>query len=184
MNFLFLFAYLPIVAYFSLELLRRSPIKEERKDEKSTTIVGAALAGMIVVPTLIQFLLPQVLLPVPSLLYVGILVGFIGVWIRYSAITTLGRYYSRNIALQGEQTIVEIGWYRYIRHPGYLGTFLLCLGFAISTSSLLAIGINVLVFFAAYSYRIEVEERALIEAFGDKYRNYISRTWRLIPFVY
>jgi protein-S-isoprenylcysteine O-methyltransferase Ste14 len=95
-------------------------------------------------------------------------VGLFGVWIRSSAITTVGRYYSRDIALLGEQTIVETGWYRYVRHPGYLGTFLTYVGFAVSISSLLAVGINVFLFFAAYSHRIKVEERALIEAFGDQ----------------
>ena len=36
----------------------------------------------------------------------------------------------------------------------------------------------------AFLYRIKVEERALVEALGDRYRAYMMRTKRLIPFVY
>ena len=36
----------------------------------------------------------------------------------------------------------------------------------------------------AFLYRINVEERALIQALGERYRAYIERTKRLIPFVY
>jgi hypothetical protein len=30
-------------------------------------------------------------------------------------------------------------------------------------------------------YRIEVEEKTLMDTFGDKYRQYMLKTWRLIP---
>lgn len=36
----------------------------------------------------------------------------------------------------------------------------------------------------AFLYRINVEERALVQALGERYRAYMQRTKRLIPFVY
>lgn len=36
----------------------------------------------------------------------------------------------------------------------------------------------------AFLYRINVEERALVQALGDRYRGYIKQTKRLIPLVY
>jgi protein-S-isoprenylcysteine O-methyltransferase Ste14 len=36
----------------------------------------------------------------------------------------------------------------------------------------------------AFLYRINVEERALVQALGDRYRAYIKKTKRLIPLVY
>jgi protein-S-isoprenylcysteine O-methyltransferase Ste14 len=38
--------------------------------------------------------------------------------------------------------------------------------------------------FAAFLYRIQVEEMALTEALGEPYRNYMKKTKRLIPLVY
>jgi protein-S-isoprenylcysteine O-methyltransferase Ste14 len=36
----------------------------------------------------------------------------------------------------------------------------------------------------AYSYRIAAEEAMLLGAFGDRYKEYTARTWRLVPYVY
>jgi len=36
----------------------------------------------------------------------------------------------------------------------------------------------------AFLYRIHVEERVLLEAFGERYRAYMERTKRLIPLLY
>ena len=38
--------------------------------------------------------------------------------------------------------------------------------------------------FIGYSYRVKVEERMLIAALGDSYREYMERTKRFIPFIY
>ena len=37
---------------------------------------------------------------------------------------------------------------------------------------------------AGFAYRISVEEFALIEHFGDLYRQYMQRSKRLIPGIY
>jgi protein-S-isoprenylcysteine O-methyltransferase Ste14 len=36
----------------------------------------------------------------------------------------------------------------------------------------------------AYSYRIPIEEQALSSALGDVYKQYMNRTWRLVPFLF
>jgi protein-S-isoprenylcysteine O-methyltransferase Ste14 len=35
----------------------------------------------------------------------------------------------------------------------------------------------------AYGYRVSVEERALVAVLGDRYRAYMRRTTRFVPFV-
>jgi protein-S-isoprenylcysteine O-methyltransferase Ste14 len=35
----------------------------------------------------------------------------------------------------------------------------------------------------AYGYRVSVEERALVAVLGDRYRAYMRRTKRFVPFV-
>lgn len=80
----------------------------------------------------------------------------------------LGRFYSRNVGMQGDHQLLQNGLYKYIRHPGYLGTFLTFLGFAISSSSFIAIILNIILFFLAYSFRIKIEERILVILFGEQ----------------
>jgi protein-S-isoprenylcysteine O-methyltransferase Ste14 len=35
-----------------------------------------------------------------------------------------------------------------------------------------------------YAYRIKSEESMLLAAFGERYRNYIASTWRLIAWIF
>jgi protein-S-isoprenylcysteine O-methyltransferase Ste14 len=112
------------------------------------------------------------------------MLGMFGLVIRFSAMRTLGRFYSRNISIQGEHKLIQSGLYRYIRNPGYLGTLVTYLGFAVSTSVWLSVLLNLGLFFAAYPHRIKVEEQALVSEFGNTYKNYMERSWRLIPLLY
>ena len=82
-----------------------------------------------------------------------------------------------------EQRLVTDGYYKHIRHPIYIGEIGRALGWAITLSSLygLVIMIMGLVFLLI---RIEIEEKMLIEAFGDEYKEYKRKTKKLIPYIY
>lgn len=43
---------------------------------------------------------------------------------RLYAIRTLGRYFTRDVAVSAGQQVVQSGLYHLIRHPAYSGTFL------------------------------------------------------------
>lgn len=180
-NIMFIIAYLPIILYLCIEFYRTTPIKEEKRNRGSSIFIGVIFFCMVTIPEVLYFFTDN---KIHFLSYVGLILGLIGVWIRYSSMKTLGRFYSRNVGIQGEHALVQNGFYRYIRHPGYLGSFLTFLGFAISSSSIIAIVINILLFFLAYSYRIKVEEQVLVSQFGETYKQYQAHTWRVIPFLY
>lgn len=36
----------------------------------------------------------------------------------------------------------------------------------------------------AILYRIRIEETALLERFGDDYKQYAERTWRILPYIW
>ena len=75
------------------------------------------------------------------------------------------------------------GPYRFVRHPGYLGTLLAWIGFALTSRSLPVVGLVAVVFGRTYARRIVAEERLLARALPG-YREYATRTWRLIPFAW
>lgn len=180
---MFLLSFVPVILYLFLEFVRREPIKEEKLNRGSSILVGAVFAWMIIIPTIIYLSVHVWRLPSYAIVG-GTLVGVAGVWVRYSAIAMLGRFYSRNVGIQEKHDLIRTGWYRFIRHPGYLGTLLTFLGFAFATESWLSVITNAVLFFVAYSYRIKVEETALASHFGDSYRRYQEKSWRLIPFIY
>jgi len=83
---------------------------------------------------------------------------------------------------RGRSDLVVGGAYRLVRHPLYLGWFLLVFGAPHMTG-------DRLLFAAVTSFYLIVaipwEERSLEAAFGDAYRQYKDRVrWRVLPFVY
>ncbi len=97
----------------------------------------------------------------------------------------LGRYFTTSVAVAPEQTVIEAGPYRLIRHPSYTGLLMILLGFGLSlTNNWLSLLVMMGCALIGLSYRIQVEERVLQEHLGQRYQEYMRRTKRLIPFVF
>ena len=114
----------------------------------------------------------------------AIFVMVAGIAIRWTAILSLGKAFSPNVAIRNSQTIYQSGLYRLVRHPSYSGLLLVLLSIAIHERNWIAAAVVLLPTILAMFYRIHVEEIALNEAFGAQYASYSKTTWRLIPGVY
>lgn len=112
----------------------------------------------------------------------GIVVAVAGIALRAYAIRTLGKYFRLRVTTTPDQTVVERGPYRFVRHPSYTGALLTVLGVLICTANWLSMACFVIAL-PGLAYRIKVEEAALAGALGDPYRDYMKRTKRLIPYV-
>jgi protein-S-isoprenylcysteine O-methyltransferase Ste14 len=77
-------------------------------------------------------------------------------------------------------TLVVHGPYRWIRHPLYDAVLLITVGFALAAATwfVLATGLAV---FGLLALRTRIEERKLVERFGEDYRQYMRRTGRYLP---
>jgi protein-S-isoprenylcysteine O-methyltransferase Ste14 len=115
---------------------------------------------------------------------VGFALMLVGISIRWIAIHTLGRYFTRTVTVMDDHLIIRSGLYRHLRHPSYAGYLLGNLGLGMAYSNWLSIVIIFVPNFAASLYRISIEEDALLENFGDEYFEYARSTKRLIPKVY
>jgi protein-S-isoprenylcysteine O-methyltransferase Ste14 len=113
----------------------------------------------------------------------GVALYIIGQLIRVMAIRTLGRFFTISVRRHQGHRVVTDGPYRLVRHPAYSGLWLMAVGFILVFASLPALVYFLLVGTGALLYRIKVEEKMLLETFGDEYRNYMKRTRRLIPGV-
>jgi protein-S-isoprenylcysteine O-methyltransferase Ste14 len=114
----------------------------------------------------------------------AILLLIAGLAIRATAIFSLGKAFSPNVAIRDNQTIYRGGLYRWLRHPAYTGSLLSFLAVGIDTRNWITLIVIVAPITAAFLYRIHVEEAALNEAFGAEYATYSQQTWRLIPGIY
>jgi len=114
----------------------------------------------------------------------GVMVMLAGLAVRWSAIFTLGKSFSSNVAIQESQQITRAGLYRFVRHPSYLGLLLVFLAIGLHSRNWVSFALVLVPAAAALLYRIHVEEVALAEAFGEEYAAYSKATKRLVPGVY
>jgi protein-S-isoprenylcysteine O-methyltransferase Ste14 len=114
----------------------------------------------------------------------GIVLMLAGMAIRYWAVRTLGAFYTRTLRVSSGHQVVDSGPYRFVRHPGYVGTILLLGGAAVATANWVAIIVGPALVVAMYVLRIRAEETMLRSELGAHYEEYAARTSRLIPFVY
>lgn len=113
--------------------------------------------------------------------YVGLALMMSGIALRQWAVLALGRHFSVVVALETDHQLVMIGPYRRLRHPAYTGGMIATLGFALALGSWGSIIPITLILLPAFAYRIRLEEQLLLTAFGDAYRDYMTRTWKLLP---
>lgn len=111
-------------------------------------------------------------------------VMLLGLVIRLVAIFSLGKSFSANVAIRSEQKVRRTGLYRVIRHPSYLGLLLIFVAVGLHFGNLASFAIMLIPPTIAILYRIQVEEAALLQAFGEDYADYARVTRRLIPWIY
>jgi len=113
----------------------------------------------------------------------GLILFLTGVVMRRVGKKTLGKYYSYGLRTLPNHKLIKHGIYRHIRHPISLAAIIYNIGIPLFFSSLYGF-ILMLGLIPLTLYRIKIEEKMLIEKFGDEYGEYMKKTKRLIPFVY
>jgi len=79
--------------------------------------------------------------------------------------------------------LVEVGAYRYIRHPMYSSLLFLGWGAFFKDPSWMGFAL-VLIATASLIITAKVEERENIRKFGDDYTQYLNVTKMFVPFVF
>jgi protein-S-isoprenylcysteine O-methyltransferase Ste14/SAM-dependent methyltransferase len=146
--------------------------------------------------------LPAVLIPLDSLLppllilfrtgelqvfwlplrWLGVLfsvaAGAVSLW----AVHTLGRSFMPKTVVVPDQVLVTSGPYRVVRHPAYFGDLALWLGAGLGMGNWLLLGLWPLALLGLH-WQAREEEELLALKFGDTFKNYVSRTWELFPWI-
>ncbi|MFH0819265.1 MAG: isoprenylcysteine carboxylmethyltransferase family protein [Patescibacteria group bacterium] len=118
---------------------------------------------------------------VQILFFIILLFGLI---MRFIIQKQLGKYYDANIKIWDDHKLINQGIYKYIRHPMYLSNIIIFLGIAGIFSSVLGI-ISVFIFIVpSLMARIFLEEKYLLQKFGNNYQLYIDETKRFLPGIW
>ena len=116
--------------------------------------------------------------------YPGLVIFLLGLALTVWAYHTLGRFFSLDVQVQGDHTVVDTGPYRVLRHPGYAGVLYGFVGLGLALQSWVSILVLLLGSAAALAYRARIEERFLVAELGDDYVRYMAKARRLVPFVW
>ena len=118
----------------------------------------------------------------PATYWTGVVIVAAGLLFAIWARNVLGRNWSGTVTLKQDHELIRSGPYRYVRHPIYTGLLLAFAGSAIARGEwrgLVALAIA----FVALWRKLKLEEKWMIETFGEAYLRYRAEVRALIPFV-
>ena len=118
------------------------------------------------------------------LTWVGVLIMISGVVFRQYVISFLGKFFTATVQIQKDHQLIKAGPYHYIRHPSYLGILILALGNGIALANWISLLICIVLPAIGLIRRIKVEEKELLDHFGQQFQDYRKSTWRIIPYIY
>jgi protein-S-isoprenylcysteine O-methyltransferase Ste14 len=156
------------------------------QDHRSMLVLIVLLWAGVAFAFLFAVQLPAAAIPTArtALFLIGVICMLVGVVLRWAAIRTLGRYFTRDVAVAADQPVIQAGPYRLIRHPAYSGTLLTMLGLGLALTNWASLVVLILCVFSGHLYRVRVEERALVRTLGQPYVDYMRRTRRFIPYLF
>ncbi len=149
----------------------------------STFLIAARILMLAVILT--QLIRPQWIqwatLTLPtSLRWLGAGIGSGAIPLSYWVMSSLGKNVTPTSATRKDASLVTFGPYRWVRHPLYSVGVLFLMGMSLLTANWLFAVFFVMAFLVIRA-RTPMEERRLIEKFGDEYRSYMERTGRFLP---
>jgi len=146
--------------------------------------IGGGLASLIAFPLawVRSLRFPTAL--APAALLVGAATIVAASLLRRHCFRLLGTSFTGDVRAQPDQAIVTGGAYALLRHPSYSAGILMNIGTGLALGSWASTIVLALAALAVYSYRIAVEERALLSVVGEPYHEFIRTRKRLIPFIY
>lgn len=122
--------------------------------------------------------------PWSLLRYLGLVFYAGGIILRYTSTILLGKYFSRDVHVEKDQVLVSYGPYRILRHPLYLGLFLLVLGVPTFFQNPVAMTFALFSMGRVLNGRMELEEKNMEKVLGKTYKDWKNKRYRFIPYIY
>ncbi|HEV7129836.1 MAG TPA: isoprenylcysteine carboxylmethyltransferase family protein [Ktedonobacterales bacterium] len=155
-------------------------------DRGSLVVMSLVTGGGVIVACVLAAVWKGAAIPWlrPQVTLAGIVVIVLGAALRWWAIFTLGRYFTFEVAVRSTQSVVRSGPYRFVRHPSYTAILIMLLGVAMALTNWASLVAMLAGGLIGLLYRVRVEERALVDALGQPYRDYMRHSKRFIPFIF
>lgn len=175
------------VAWTAYWLVASRGAKQDRRQEswlsRASHIVPLMLAAYLLwVPHIAGVLGERFLPDAPATFWTGFAIVALGLGFTVRARIVLGRNWSGIVTVKQDHELITSGPYRFVRHPIYTGLLVAFAGSAIARGEWRGV-LAVLIVLVGLWRKLELEERWMIETFGDAYLRYRKQVRALIPFV-
>jgi protein-S-isoprenylcysteine O-methyltransferase Ste14 len=161
----------------------KTTLRRESLWSSATHMVPLAIAFLLIaLPRFPGLLGTRLVLWTPANFWVGAPMVAAGLGFAIWARIYLGRNWSLSVTVKEGHHLVRRGPYAWVRHPIYTGLLLAFIGSAISLDEWRGFLAVVIAGGALWS-KLRIEERWMLETFGDDYKRYQSEVPALIPFL-
>jgi protein-S-isoprenylcysteine O-methyltransferase Ste14 len=176
-----------VIRYPHQRRSRKTPVASRRERAREAVLLATSFTGLFILPVIYvmsgelrvaDYPFHPVLAWLGTATFAVALVGF------YRTHRDLGRFWSVTLAIRQTHELVTTGVYRHVRHPMYASFFLWAISQALLLPNWIAGLAGLVGFGTLFGLRVRREERMMEAVFGDAYRVYAARTWRVIPGVF
>jgi protein-S-isoprenylcysteine O-methyltransferase Ste14 len=165
----------------------RTPVARSARGPRETALLLISLTGLGLLPFLyictgIPHFADDAFRPVQA--WLGLLVAMVSLAIFQLTHRALGRNWSVSLDVRVDHQLITDGIYQKVRHPMYSAFWLWAFAQALLLPNWVA-GLSGIVGFGILFFgRVSREERIMLDTFGDQYRQYMVRTYRVLPKIY
>jgi protein-S-isoprenylcysteine O-methyltransferase Ste14 len=158
----------------------------DRLQEGWLILIGLRLLALVFMAGLVAFLIDPSSMawasfPLPGWArWLGVVLGVATPALVIWTFRTLGHNLTDTVVTRRNATLVTNGPYRWVRHPFYLAFAIGVIANTLVTANAFLAIFGTAAFLMIVA-RTSIEERKLIERFGDSYRDYMQHTGRFLP---
>ena len=176
-----------IIRYKYARRSNRTPVLRSARGPRENTLLLISLGGLGLVPFLYivtgiprfaDYTLHPIQVWLGLLLAIGSLVMF---QLTHRA---LGRNWSVSLDVRVDHQLITDGVYQRVRHPMYSAFWLWAFAQALLLPNWVAGFSGIVGFGILFFGRVSREEGIMLDTFGDQYREYMVRTYRVLPKIY
>ena len=176
-----------LIRYKYARRSNRTPVLRSARGPRENALLAISLIGLGVIPLFyVATAIPHfaAYAPWPVQGWLGLLFAAASLLMFQLTHRALGRNWSVSLDVREDHRLVTDGVYRRVRHPMYSAFWLWAVAQALLLPNWVAGFSGIVGFGILFFGRVAREERLMLETFGEPYREYMSRTDRVIPMIF
>ncbi len=176
-----------VIRYPFARKSKKTPILRRDHKIRELLLLGISSLGLGVLPAIYVFTPALRSADYPMQAWQPLLGGIVfglALYMFRQTHRALDRYWSVTLEIKQQHVLMTDGVYGLVRHPMYAAFWLWALAQAVLLPNAVAGPAGLIGFGILYFLRVNKEEQLMLETFGEEYKAYMQRTWRIIPRVY